>query len=160
VRRRRASISPASTAACLAPTARSAAPQVSRHLLRAAARPASSSCSAPTRRWRRRSPKGGVHDVPARRDARPASSIDGGRAASSVPRRADGDDRGRTSPTPVVPRPPGLRQRLLPVHERQGVQRRRDLARTSARAPPFANPCYTQIHPDLHPRGRGAISRS
>ena len=44
-----------------------------------------------------------------------------------------------------------LRQRLLPLHQRHGLQRHRDLARLQAAAPAFANPCYTQIHPTCIP---------
>ena len=43
-----------------------------------------------------------------------------------------------------------LRQRLLPVDQRQGLQRHRELAGAPQGAL-FANPCYTQIHPTCIP---------
>ena len=47
-----------------------------------------------------------------------------------------------------------LRQRLLPLDQRQGLATPpRSGARTSA-APRFANPCFTQIHPTCIPRER------
>ena len=78
---RRACRSRASTAAC-STTARSAARRCRARSTRAA-RPASSCCSAPTRRSSGRSGAGTVDDVPAPRDARPGRRSTGGRAASS-----------------------------------------------------------------------------
>jgi succinate dehydrogenase/fumarate reductase cytochrome b subunit len=43
-----------------------------------------------------------------------------------------------------------LRQRLLPVDQREGLQRHRDLPRAQARRG-VRNPCYTQIHPTCIP---------
>ena len=44
-----------------------------------------------------------------------------------------------------------LRQRLLPVHQRQGLQRHRRSGGPTGRARLFANPCFTQIHPTCIP---------
>jgi hypothetical protein len=71
--------------------------------------------------------------------ARAASSC-----ATSSPARSSA--RGRRG----GPRHRRLRQRLLPLHQRHGLQRHRDLARAQAGAY-FANPCYTQIHPTCIP---------
>jgi succinate dehydrogenase / fumarate reductase, flavoprotein subunit len=43
-----------------------------------------------------------------------------------------------------------LRQRVLPLHQRDGLQRHRRLARPPPRRL-FANPCFTQIHPTCIP---------
>ena len=44
-----------------------------------------------------------------------------------------------------------LRQRLLPLDQRQGLQRHRPPSGPTARGAYFANPCYTQIHPTCIP---------
>ena len=114
-----------------------------------AARPASSCCSAPTRRSSGRS-------APARSRCHPRTEmldlvVVDGQARGIVVRdlvtgeieRARGR-RGRAGDR-------RLRQRVLPVDQRQGLQRHRDLARATSAAPCFANPCYTQIHPTCIP---------
>ena len=44
-----------------------------------------------------------------------------------------------------------LRQRVLPLDQRQGVQHHRHLAGASSEGALFANPCFTQIHPTCIP---------
>ncbi len=44
-----------------------------------------------------------------------------------------------------------LRQRVLPLHQRQELQRHRRVAGRRSGARYFANPCYTQIHPTCIP---------
>ena len=133
----RACRSPASTAACW-PTAPSAARR-SRAPSTPAARPASSCCSAPTRRWRGRSRRGKVRDVTRAPRCSTWSSIDGrargivardlvtGEIESHVGRRGGAGHR-------------RLRQRLLPLDQRQGLQRHGRLARPQARAPASPTP--------------------
>ena len=144
----RACRSPASTAAC-SPTAPSAARR-SRAPSTPAARPASSCCSAPTRRSRGRSALGSVKMYPAHRDARPGRrrrpaprgivvrDLVTGEIASHAGRRGGAGHR-------------RLRQRLLPLDQRQGLQRRPPIWRAYKRGALFANPCFTQIHPTCIP---------
>ena len=96
-------------------------------------------------------------DVPAHRDARPGRRSTAGRAASSratwSPARSS-----RTSADAVVLRHRRLRQRLLPLDQRQGLQRHGHLARLQAgRA--LRQPLLHADPPDLHPRQRASTSR-
>jgi succinate dehydrogenase / fumarate reductase flavoprotein subunit len=113
-----------------------------------AARPASSSCSAPTRRSSARSRSAAVKMYPRTRCSTSSWST-AARAASSCATCVTGEitshagRRGRA-------RHRRLRQRLLPLDQRQGLQRHRRLARHK-RGALFANPCFTQIHPTCIP---------
>ena len=146
---RRACRSRASTAGC-SRTARSAARR-SRARSTRAARPASSCCSARTRRWSRRSRTGGVTMYPAHRDARPRR----GRRAGARHRHArPGHRRDRAAPRRRRrARDRRLRQRLLPLDEREGLQRHRDLARVQARRG-VREPVLHADPPDVHPGQR------
>ena len=115
------------------------------------ARPASSSCSAPTRRW------------PARSGSAPSSSTTAPRCSTSWWSTAGPPaSSSATSLTGEVSQPLGprrgaghrrLRQRLLPVHQRHGLQRHRRLA-----GPPqgrgVRQPLLHADPPDLHPAER------
>ena len=52
-----------------------------------------------------------------------------------------------------------LRERLLSFDQRQGIERH-CIWRAHKRGALFANPCFTQIHPDVHSRSPAIISRS
>ena len=114
-----------------------------------AARRASSCCSARTRRWSGRSARGKVKMFPRTRDARPGR----GRRPGARHRHArPGDRRDRVARgRRRGPRHRRLRQRLLPLDQREGLQRHRDLARVQDAARRSRNPCYTQIHPTCIP---------
>ena len=146
---RRACPSRASTAGC-SPTARSAAPRC-RAPSTPAARPASSSCSAPTRRSCRQIGLGKVRMYP-RAEMLDLVVVDG-RARGIVARdlvtgeielarRRRGGARHRR-----------LRQRVLSLDQRQGLQRHRHLARPPARRL-LRQPVLHADPSDLHPAGR------
>ena len=137
---RRAARQPLASAArrCRAPSTR-------------AARPASSCCSAPTRRSSGRSASARSKMYPAHRDARP----DRGRRPGARHRHArpgHRQDRDATSPTPWCWHR-RLRQRLLPLDQRQGLQRHRHLARLQARRRLRQSLLHADP-PDLHPGHR------
>ena len=148
---RRACRSRASTAAC-SPTARSAARR-SRARSTRAARPASSCCSAPTRRSSARSAPATVTMFP-RTEMLDLVVVDGQRARHRRARpghRRDRVARGRRG----RPGDRRLRQRLLPLDQRQGLQRHRHLARLQARRR-LRQPLLHADPPDLHPGQRRA----
>ena len=142
----RACRSPGSTAGCSTP-APSAAPRSSGPST-PAARPASNSCSAPTRRWSARSP-------PAASTMHPHTEmldlvVVDGKARGIVTRDlVTGEVRSHAGRR----RGAGhrrLRQRLLPVHQRQGLQHHRHLAGP----PPGRDVRQPVLHPDppdVHP---------
>ena len=125
----RACRSPASTAAC-SPTAPSAAPRC-RARSTPAARPASSCCSAPTQALARQIGAGGVKMYP-RTEMLDLVVVDGQARGIVVRDLVTGEidaARGRRRGA----RHRRLRQRVLSLDQRQGLQRHRDLARLQAR---------------------------
>ena len=91
-------------------------------------------------------------DVPAPRDARPRRRRRP-RARHRRARHGHRRDRSRTSADAVVPRDRRLRQRLLPLDLRQGLQRHRDLARLQE-GRRVRQPLLHADPPDLHPGHR------
>ena len=144
---RRACRSPASTAAC-SPTARSAARR-SRAPSTRAARPASSCCSAPTRRWSGRSRAGTVKMYPAHRDARPGRRRRPGarhrRRATWSPARSS-----RYAADAVVLATGGYGNVFYLSTNAKGCNVTATW-RAYKRGAAFANPCFTQIHPTCIP---------
>ena len=96
-------------------------------------------------------------DVPARRDARPHRR-ERSRARHRRARRADGHDRAASRRRGRA-RDGRLRQRLLPVDEREGLQRDGDLARVQARRGVRQSVLHADPS-DVHPRRAASISRS
>jgi succinate dehydrogenase/fumarate reductase flavoprotein subunit len=137
------------------PTGRSAGRR-SRAPSTRAARPASSCCSARTRRWRRRSrrrvtmfPRAEMLDL----------IVVNGRARGIVVRD---ELTGKIEPhlaDAVVLATGGLRQRVLPVDEREGLQRDGDLARLQARRGVRESVLHADP-PDVHSPSRASTSRS
>ena len=146
----RACRSPASTAAC-STTARSAAPRCPARST-PAARPASSCCSARTRRSRARSRAGTVKLSPAS-EMLDLVVKDGRAVRHRRPRPGH-----RRDHPPLGARRGArhrrLRQRLLPLDQRQGLATSPPSGGRTARGACFANPCYTQIHPTCIPASR------
>jgi succinate dehydrogenase / fumarate reductase flavoprotein subunit len=97
---------------------------------------------------RKGNPQGRRENVFPHRDARPRARQRPGQGHRRArPRhRQDQQPRGRRR----HPRHRRLRQRVLPFHQRDGLQRHRAW-RAAKRGALFANPCYTQIHPTCIP---------
>ena len=142
----RACPSTASTAACSRPAASAAcwssAPST------AAARPASSSCSAPTSRCRSRSPTA-TRRVNARHEMLDLVIVDG-RARGIIARDLVSGEITAPRRRRRGARHRRLLQRLLPLDQRDGLQRDRDLARPQARRR-LRQPLLHPDPPDLHP---------
>ena len=143
----RACRSPASTAACSTPAPSAA--RRSRAPSTPAARPASSCCSAPTRRWSGRSRAGNGRDDTRARDARPDRRRRPG-PRHRRPRPGHRRDRSRTSPTPSCSPPAATATSSTCRPTPRAATSPRSGGRTASGAL-FANPCYTQIHPTCIP---------
>ena len=133
-------------------TAPSAAPR-SRAPSTPGARPASSSCSAPTRRCRGRSHTGKVEMYP-RTEMLDVVLVDG-HARGIVTRDLVTGEIKRWAARRGGARHRRLLARLLPVDQRHGLQRHRHLARPPARRL-LRQPLLHPDPPDRHPAGRRA----